>query len=148
MNTWAWFMPVAGGQVEGKTLEMGAARSLRPMKWVRMLPRMVLGSCLAMVGLVAHAGVSPTAHGLRMGAYRVERDVTPGRNKVVGTLTNRGHARVHTVRVSFRLLDAKGRVIGRAYDAVHDLQPGQTWKFHANARGNVSHARLIGVVAE
>jgi len=82
---------------------------------------------------------------VRMGSYRVERDVTPGRNKVVGTLTNVGHVPVHSARVSFRLFDAKGRAIGRATDETHDLQPGQTWKFHALAHGNVSRARLLQV---
>jgi len=81
-------------------------------------------------------------HKVHVGSYRVERDVKPGRNKVVGTLTNVGHTRVHDVKVSFRLFDAKGRMIGRATDEAHNLQPGQTWKFHAVARGNVSRARL------
>lgn len=84
-------------------------------------------------------------HNVRVGTYRVERDVTPGRNKVVGTLTNVSHAPVHSAKVSFRLFDAKGRAIGRATDETHDLQPGQTWKFHAVARGNVSRARLLQV---
>lgn len=82
---------------------------------------------------------------LHVGSYRVERDVTPGRNKVVGTLTNAGRAPVHSAKVSFRLFDAKGHAIGRATDETHDLQPGQTWKFHAVARGNVSRARLLQV---
>jgi hypothetical protein len=82
---------------------------------------------------------------VRVGSYRVERDVTPGRNKVVGTLTNMGCTPVRDVKVSFRLFDAKGRVIGRATDEAHDLQPGQTWKFHAVAHGNVSRARLLQV---
>lgn len=86
----------------------------------------------------------PVAH-VRVVSYRVERDVKPGRNKVVGTLTNVGHTRVHDVTVSFRLFDAKGRVIGRATDQAHDLQPGQSWKFHAVAHGNVSRAKLLQV---
>lgn len=92
----------------------------------------------------AVAAGAPVRH-VRVGSYRVERDVTPGRNKVVGTLTNVGHAPVHTARVSFRLFDARGHAIGRATDEVHNLAPGQTWKFHASARGNVSRARLLRV---
>lgn len=95
----------------------------------------------------AWAGKSLT-HAVHVGSYRVERDVKPGRNKVVGTLSNTGRVRVHTARVSFRLYDARGRAIGRATDQVHDLKPGQTWKFHALARGNVSRARLLKVEAE
>ncbi|WP_130618051.1 FxLYD domain-containing protein [Dyella amyloliquefaciens] len=95
----------------------------------------------------AWAGKSPT-HAVRVGSYRVERDVKPGRNRVVGTLSNTGRVRVHTARVSFRLFDAKGRAIGRATDEVHNLKPGQTWKFHALARGNVSRARLLKVEAQ
>jgi len=49
--------------------------------------------------------------------------------------------------VSFRLFDAKGHAIGRASDEIHDLNPGQTWKFHALAKGNVSRARLLRVEA-
>jgi hypothetical protein len=30
---------------------------------------------------------------------------------------------------------------------VHDLGPGQTWKFHARALGNVSRARLLSIEA-
>lgn len=103
-----------------------------------------------LVSPAAWATKSPThaAHAVRVGHYRVERDVKPGRNRVVGTLSNAGHARVHTARVSFRLFDAKGRAIGRATDEVHNLKPGQTWKFHALARGNVSRARLLKVEAE
>ena len=84
-------------------------------------------------------------HDVRVGSYRVERDVTPGRNKVVGTLTNISGTKIHTVRVSFRLLDAHWRVIGRGTDETHELAPGQIWKFHAPARGNVSRARLLQV---
>ena len=94
----------------------------------------------------AWAGTPVKPH-VRVGSYRVERDVTPGRNKVVGTLTNVGHKPVHTAKVSFRLFDAKGRAIGSATDQVHDLKPGQTWKFHARAHGNVSRARLLHVEA-
>lgn len=95
----------------------------------------------------AWAGKS-LAHAVRVGHYRVERDVKPGRNKVVGTLSNVGKVRMHTARVSFRLFDARGRAIGRATDEVHNLRPGQTWKFHAFARGNVSRARLLKVEAQ
>lgn len=86
-------------------------------------------------------------HVVHVGKYRVERDVKPGRNRVVGTLVNTGHTRVHVAKVSFRLFDAKGHAIGRASDEVHDLNPGQTWKFHALAKGNVSRARLLRVEA-
>lgn len=75
----------------------------------------------------------------------MERDVTPGRNKVVGSLTNISRAPVHTAQVRFRLFDAKGHAVGQAVDEVHDLAPGHTWKFHALARGNVSRARLVAV---
>lgn len=101
-----------------------------------------LFSSTASASQAAAHGTHGTVH---MGAYRVERDVTPGRNKVVGTLTNTGRTPVHAVKVSFRLFDAKGRAIGHATDEAHDLQPGQTWKFHALARGNVSRARLLQV---
>ena len=94
----------------------------------------------------AWAGKS-LAHAVRVGHYRVERDVRPGRNKVVGTLSNAGRARVRTVRISFRLFDARGHAIGRATAEAHDLAPGQVWKFHAPARGNVSRARLLQVEA-
>ncbi len=87
-------------------------------------------------------------HAVHVGPYRVERDVKPGRNRVVGTLSNTGHVRVHTAKVSFRLFDARGRSIGHATDEVHNLKPGQTWRFHALARGNVSRARLLKVEAE
>ncbi|WP_199098717.1 FxLYD domain-containing protein [Dyella sp. ASV21] len=102
---------------------------------------------LGLMSSVAHAAAS-SRQGVRVGSYRVERDVTPGRNKVVGTLTNTGQGRVHVVRISFSLFDAKGRAVGRATDEVHDLAPGQTWKFHALARGNVSRARLLRLDAE
>jgi hypothetical protein len=95
----------------------------------------------------AFAGESPRQH-VRVASYRVERDVTPGRNKVVGTLVNVGRMRAHVVKISFRLFDATGRTIGGATDEVRDLQPGQTWKFHALARGNVSRARLLRVEAK
>lgn len=101
----------------------------------------LLGCVLSSSAVAAGA---PVRH-VRLGPYRVERDVTPGRNKVVGTLTNVGRVPVHSAKVSFRLFDAKGHVIGRASDEVHDLAPGQTWKFHASARGNVSRARLLRV---
>jgi len=103
-------------------------------------------SC-GLVSPAAWAGKSLT-HAVHVGAYRVERDVRPGRNKVVGTLSNTGRVRVRTAKVSFRLYDAKGRAVGRASDEVHNLKPGQTWKFHALARGNVSRARLVKVEAE
>jgi hypothetical protein len=95
----------------------------------------------------AFAGES-LRHDIRVASYRVERDVTPGRNKVVGTLVNVGGVRVHVARISFRLFDANGRAIGSATDEVHDLEPGQTWKFHAFARGNVSRARLVRIEAK
>jgi hypothetical protein len=100
---------------------------------------------LGLVSSVAWAGTAPPVRHVRVGAYRVERDVTPGRNKVVGTLTNVGRVPVHSAKISFRLFDAKGHAIGRATDQVRGLGPGQTWKFHAKARGNVSRARLLRV---
>jgi hypothetical protein len=102
----------------------------------------VLLGCVVCSSAVA-AG-APARH-VRLGPYRVERDVTPGRNRVVGTLTNVGRVPVHSAKVSFRLFDAKGHAIGRATDVVHNLAPGQIWKFHALARGNVSRARLLRV---
>lgn len=102
----------------------------------------VLLGCVVSSSAVA-AG-APVRH-VRLGAYRVERDVKPGHNKVVGTLTNVGRVPVHSARVSFRLFDAKGHAIGRATDQVHNLAPGQTWKFHAVARGNVSRVRVLRV---
>jgi hypothetical protein len=102
---------------------------------------MLLGCVVSSSAVAAGA---PVRH-VRLGSYRVERDVTPGRNKVVGTLTNVGRVPVHSAKVSFRLFDAKGHAIGRASDEVHDLAPGQTWKFHASARGNVSRARLLRI---
>ena len=102
----------------------------------------VLLGCVVCSSAVA-AG-APVRH-VRLGSYRVERDVKPGHNKVVGTLTNVGRVPVHSAKVSFRLFDAKGHAIGRATDEVHNLAPGQTWKFHASARGNVSRARLLRV---
>lgn len=90
---------------------------------------------------------APAQQRVRLGAFRVERDVTPGRNKVVGSLTNISRTPVHTARVRFRLFDARGRAIGQAVDQVHELAPGQTWTFHARARGNVSRARLLAVEA-
>ena len=109
---------------------------------------MIIRSTL-LLALLCTASFSSTAFAkalpphVHVGAYRVERDVTPGRNKVVGTLTNTGRTPVHQVKVSFRLFDAKGHAIGQATDEAHDLQPGQTWKFHAVARGNVSRAKLL-----
>lgn len=104
---------------------------------------------LLLFGLAFASPAAPAAvavkHKVHVGTYRVERDVKPGHNKVVGTLTNVGHTRVRDVKVSFRLFDAKGHMIGRATDEAHDLQPGQSWKFHAVARGNVSRARLLAV---
>jgi len=107
---------------------------------------LVLLLVFGFVSLPAFAG-EPLKHRVRVGSFRVERDVTPGRNKVVGTLTNISHAPVHTARVRFKLFDAKGHAVGQATDEVHDLAPGRTWKFHARARGNVSRARLVGVEA-
>lgn len=111
------------------------------MGWITLV---LLGIGLATTATAATVG-KPLMHPVHMGAYRVERDVTPGRNKVVGTLTNVSRLPIHDTRVSFRLFDANGRVIGRAVDETHDLAPGQTWKFHARARGNVSRARLLRV---
>ena len=123
--------------MEGKTWESNARRLQR----LGRVTLMLLGLGLASTAM-ATAASKPVKHAVRVGSYRVERDVTPGRNKVVGTLTNVSPARIHATRVKFRLFDAKGRAIGNAVDEVHDLQPGQTWKFHARARGNVSRARL------
>ena len=94
----------------------------------------------------AFAGASPRQD-IRVASYRVERDVTPGRNKVVGVLVNDGPVLIHDLRISFSIFDATGRAIGGATDEVHNLGPGQAWKFHALARGNVSRARLVRVVA-
>ncbi|WP_109126430.1 FxLYD domain-containing protein [Dyella sp. C11] len=113
------------------------------MKFRSTLLLMLLGLGVASPA----AAVTSPKHVVRMGSYRVERDVTPGRNKVVGTLTNTGRAPLHSARVSFRLFDARGRAIGNATDTVRGLGPGQTWKFHAYARGNVSRARLLHVEA-
>jgi len=102
---------------------------------------------LTLLSPAAFAAQPTKHHALRVQSYRVERDVRPGRNKVVGTLVNTGHTRVHVAKVRFRLYDAKGRAIGQASDEVRDLNPGRTWKFHASARGNVSRARLLQVQA-
>jgi len=91
------------------------------------------------------SAAQPVHHRVRVGAFRVERDITPGRNKVVGSLTNISRAPIHTARIRFRLFDAKGHVVGQAMDEVHDLPAGKSWKFHALARGNVSRARLVSV---
>lgn len=113
--------------------------------------RSVVVATLFGLGLVSSAAFAapskPSPKHVRVGSYRVERDVTPGRNKVVGTLTNVGRTPVHVAKVRFRLFDAKGRPIGSVADEVHDLKPGQTWKFHTFARGNVSRARLLHVEA-
>jgi hypothetical protein len=108
-------------------------------------PLLLLGFGLA--SPAAFAGV-PLKHRIRVDSFRVERDVTPGRNKVVGTLTNVSRAPVRTAKIRFRLFDARGRGIGMAVDEVHDLGPGKTWKFHARALGNVSRAHLLSVQAE
>lgn len=129
--------------MEGKTLESNARRPRR-LKDLGRIMLLLLGAGLATMA-TATASHAPLKHNVQLGSYRVERDVTPGRNKVVGTLTNVSHSPIHATRVSFRLLDARGRVVGHAVDEVHDLQPGQTWKFHALARGNVSRARLLRV---
>ncbi len=131
--------------MESKTLKSKAPRSRRSMYlcWVMLLAP--LGSAWAATPAPVSKSVG---HAIHVGSYRVERDVTPSRNKVVGTLTNVGRLRVHSARVSFRLFDAKGHVVGRATDEVHDLEPGHTWKFHAIARGNVSRARLLRVEAK
>jgi len=108
-----------------------------------------LALCLLGFALAAQSAVAgePAGQPIQVGSFRVERDVTPGRNKVVGTLTNISHVQVHVAKLSFRLFDAKGREIGLAADEVHDLGPGQTWKFHARALGNVSRARLLSIEA-
>lgn len=111
------------------------------MKFRSTLLLMLLGLGVASPA----AAVTAPRHVVRMGSYRVERDVTPGRNKVVGTLKNTGRTPLHSARVSFKLFDAKGHAIGNATDVVHGLGPGQTWKFHALARGNVSRAKLLRV---
>ncbi|WP_114238218.1 FxLYD domain-containing protein [Dyella sp. C9] len=133
--------------MEGKTLESTARGSRLSMHPGWMVFQALLGFGLATTGMAAPV-VRADPHGLRMDSYRVERDVTPGRNKVVGTLTNVSRKRVHTARISFRLYDVHWRVIGRAVAEVHDIDPGQTWKFHAGARGNVSRARLIRIDTE
>ncbi len=122
-------------------LKVKAPRSRR---WMYLCWIMLLASFGSSWATPVATASKPAAH-VRVGAYRVERDVTPSRNKVVGTLTNVGRLRVHSARVSFRLFDASGHVIGRATDEVHDLGPGHTWKFHAIAHGNVSRARLLRV---
>jgi hypothetical protein len=115
------------------------------MKLRFTVPLLLLGFGLA--SSAAFAG-EPLKHRIRVDSFRVERDITPGRNKVVGTLTNVSRAPVRVAKVSFRLLDATGRGIGVAVDEVHDLGPNQTWKFHARALGNVSRARLLSVESE
>jgi hypothetical protein len=129
--------------VEGKKLESKAWRSRRLMK-LGQVALVLLGVGLAATAMATVSG-KPLKHPVHVGSYRVERDVTPGRNKVVGTLTNVSRAPIHSARISFRLFDAKGHAVGSAVDEVHDLEPGQTWKFHARARGNVSRARLMRV---
>lgn len=103
-------------------------------------------ACLLLAGLaLASSAALATAapkHAIHVDGFRVERDITPGRNKVVGTLTNVSHARVHRITIRFVLFDAKGRRLGTATDETHDLAPGHAWKFHAPARGNVSRARI------
>jgi hypothetical protein len=115
------------------------------MKLRFTVPLLLLG-----FGLASPAAFSsePLKHRIRVDSFRVERDVTLGRNKVVGTLTNVSRASVHAAKICFRLFDATGRGIGLAVDEVHDLEPGQTWKFHARARGNVSRAHLLSIEAE
>lgn len=132
--------------MEGKTLESKVGRSGCRVRIGRVM-LVLLGLGLATTAMATAAG-KPVRHTVQLGSYRVERDVTPGRNKVVGTLTNVSHARIHATRVSFRLFDAHGHAIGRAVDEVHDLEPGQTWKFHARASGNVSRARLVRIETE
>ncbi|MBB6188097.1 FxLYD domain-containing protein [Rhodanobacter sp. MP7CTX1] len=115
------------------------------MKLRFAVPLLLLVSGLA--SSAAFAG-EPLKHRVRVDSFRVERDITPGRNKVVGTLTNVSRAPVRVAKVRFRLFDATGRGIGLAVDEVHDLEPGQTWKFHARAPGNVSRAHLLSVEAK
>lgn len=136
--------------MEGKTFESNARRSQHWMKLGQITLMLIGVGFAAMATATAAAAVTGkrVKNPVHVGTYRVERDVTPGRNKVVGTLTNVSRAPVHTTRVSFRLFDAHGHAIGRAVDEMHDLAPGQTWKFHARARGNVSRARLLRVETE
>ena len=115
------------------------------MKLRFAVPVLLLGFGLASSAAFASEPLKPR---IRVDSFRVERDVTPGRNKVVGTLTNVSRAPFRTTRVCFRLFDATGRGIGQAVDEVHNLEPGQTWKFHARALGNVSRARLLSIESE
>jgi hypothetical protein len=115
------------------------------MKLRFTVPLLLLGFGLASSSALAG---EPSKHRIRVDSFRVERDITPGRNKVVGTLTNVSRAPVRAARIRFRLFDANGRGIGMAVDEVHDLAPGQTWKFHARALGNVSRAHLVSVEAK
>jgi hypothetical protein len=103
------------------------------------------GLALAVLSFSAAATVH-SRPALRVDSYRVERSVTPGRNKVVGHASNRGTTTIRTARVRFRLFDANGKQVGVAQDDVHNLHPGQTWTFHAKAMGNVSRAKLARVV--
>jgi hypothetical protein len=105
----------------------------------------LLGVALAVLSCSTSAASHPAPR-LRVDSYRVERDVTPGRNKVVGHATNTSNAAIRTAGVRFNLYDATGKQIGVAQDYVHDLQPGQAWTFHAKALGNVSRAKLSRLV--
>jgi hypothetical protein len=115
------------------------------MKLRFAVPLLLLGFGWASPAAFAN---EPLTHRIRVDSFRVERDITPGRNKVVGTLTNVSRAPVHAAKIRFRLFDATGRGVGLAVDEVHDLAPGQTWKFHARALGNVSRAHLLSVEAK
>jgi hypothetical protein len=112
------------------------------MKLRSTLVLLLLGFTLVSQPALATA---PAKHRVRIGSFRVERDITPGRNKVVGTLTNISRTPIHQAKVRFRLFDARWHGIGVATDEVQNLGPGQTWTFHAQAAGNVSHARLVSV---
>jgi hypothetical protein len=104
----------------------------------------------AALAIAAAFSISPNADAFQVGAgrrvrvdsYRVERDVRPGRTRVVGRAVNISGRRLRDVRVRFRVFDSRGRQIGWASDAIMDFRAGQSWRFRAPAAGNVTRARL------
>jgi hypothetical protein len=63
--------------------------------------------------------------------WQVQGDTAKRTDHIVGVVVNQGPREYASVRISFRLYDASGSVVGDASDSVSRLKPGETWRFSA-----------------
>ncbi|MBP6965553.1 MAG: FxLYD domain-containing protein [Armatimonadetes bacterium] len=88
-----------------------------------------------------------TDSGINIGRLSmVERSGLPC---IEGTARNKSGRKYHEVSITFRLLDASGRVVGTAGDKTLDLEEGARWKFSARATtSNFEQMKFDGVTAK